>query len=185
MLKGGGTAFGPHPRDFSTKLPRKVREMGMRVALSVKLRENLLEVVPSLQWPTPKTNKLWKKLRSIRWSDKTLFLVGGHAIPHGLRLATRNLQGVDVLLAKDLTVYEALRRKRLILDLDAVGYFAEWLAKEGDALEDTSAEVYVDLRAIAKPLPKVASPLVTPDTPRGAPKILLKASISEVQLQSQ
>lgn len=137
MLRGGGVAFGPHPRDFSTKLPRKVREMGMRVVLSAKLRERMLNVVPRLDWEDGKTNSLSKRLKSVKWEDKTLFVTGVE-IPSGLDRASRNIPDVDVIHADELTVYEALRWKRLVLDVDAVAYFAERLGKEGDALEDIS-----------------------------------------------
>ncbi len=145
ILRGGGVVFGPHPRDFSTKLPRKVREMGMRVALSVKLREKTLEVVPSLQWPSHKTNKLWKTLKSKGWAEKTLFVLGGDIRPNGLNLASRNIQGVDLICAKDLTVYDALKWKRLVMDVESVGYFAEKLGKSTDAPEDVSSTVNADM----------------------------------------
>jgi len=160
MLKGGGRAFEKTPRNFATGLPRKVREMGMRVALSVKLREHNLEVVPSLNWPSPKTNPFYRRIKTKGWAERTLFVLGaGDEIPRCLDLASRNLQGVDVMLAKDLTVYEALRWKRLVLDVDAVGYFAEKLAKEGvDAPEDSTAAIIFDQQAKSIHIPHTVNP---------------------------
>lgn len=140
-MRGGGVAFGPKPRDFSTKLPRKVREMGMRVVLSAKLRERMLNVVQRLDWEDGKANSLAKRLMTAKWADKTLFVIGGEEIPTGLERASGNIPGVEVVRASELTVYEALRWKRLVLDVDAIGYFAERLGKEGDALEDISSMI--------------------------------------------
>ena len=125
MLRGGGVAFGPKPRDFSTKLPRKVREMGMRVALSAKLREQGLGVVKSLNWPGFKTGPLAERISKLGWR-KTLFVTGLDEIPEGLRRASSNLNKVKVVAAKDLNVYDAVKWPRLVLDLSAV----EWLERK-------------------------------------------------------
>jgi len=111
-----------------------VREMGMRVALSTKLREYNLEVVPSIQaWKSAKTGDLYRRLRTKGWAngekDKTLLVVGGDAVPRNLDLSTRNLRNVHLVLAKDLSVYDALWWKRIILDVDAVDYFITTLGK--------------------------------------------------------
>ncbi|KAG8949646.1 54S ribosomal protein, mitochondrial [Tulasnella sp. 424] len=123
MLRGGGRAFGPKPRDFSTKLPRKVVEMGMRVALSAKLGERSLSVVESLEWDGAKTKDLSKRLAELAW-PKVLF-VSGHGVPELLRRTTGNLQGVEVVSAEELTIYDILRSKRIVLDVSAV----EWLER--------------------------------------------------------
>lgn len=75
MLRKGGVAHGPRPRDFKTDLPRKVRELALRSALSARLREGRLHVVPSLAWQPPptSTNKLARLLSSKHWTD-TVFL---------------------------------------------------------------------------------------------------------------
>lgn len=145
MLRGGGRAWPKIPRDFSTKLNRKVRQMGMRVALSAKLREYNLEVVPSIRkWTSAKTGDLHRRLRTKGWAtgetDKTLLVVGGDVVPRHLDLSTRNLRNVHVVLAKDLGVYDALWWKRLILDLDAVDYFISTLGKDNQKASSSSYE---------------------------------------------
>ncbi|KAF8337484.1 ribosomal protein L4 domain-containing protein [Cantharellus anzutake] len=91
-----------------------------------------------------KALELWKMLKCKGWADKTLFVLGGDRLPNGLNLASKNIQDVDLMLAKDLTVYDALRWKRLILDVESVGYFAEKLGKPTDSPEDTSSAVGID-----------------------------------------
>lgn len=124
MLRGGGRAFGPKPRDFSTKLPRKVVEMAMRVALSAKVKSQSLCVVESLQWPSVKTKELAVRLDNLSWNDKVLFVCGRH-VPRTLSRSSSNLQGVETVGAEHLTVYDVVVNKRIVLDLAAV----EWLEK--------------------------------------------------------
>lgn len=83
MLRKGGVAHGPRPRDFKTELPRKVRELALRSALSARWREGALFVVPSLAWKPPPTTTgpLARLLGAKQWRD-TLFL----SAPRKLRI---------------------------------------------------------------------------------------------------
>ncbi|KAI0695157.1 ribosomal protein L4 domain-containing protein [Cytidiella melzeri] len=128
MLRGGGVAFGPKPRDFSTKLPRKVIQMGMRVALSAKIREQSLGVVESLDWPEIKTKPLVERLRELGW-EKTLFVTGREEVPVGLEKSASNILGVDTVTAEELTVYDAVKWHRLVLDVSAVQWFEHTLGR--------------------------------------------------------
>jgi 50S ribosomal protein L4 len=140
MLRGGGVAFGPKPRDFATKLPRKVVQMGMRVALSAKVEEGSFGVVESLDWPMEiaKTKGMAKRIDELGWR-RTLFVSGGSVLPEGLRRSTSNLENVDTVTAEELTVYDAVRWPRLVLDVDAVAYFEQTLSK-GDVAGGLDAE---------------------------------------------
>jgi len=128
MLRGGGVAFGPKPRDFSTKLNRKVIQMGMRVALSARVKENSLGVVESLQWPSAKTKELAERIEELGWR-KTLFVTGEKAVPDGLNRASSNIPKVGTITAAELKVYDVVKWPRLVLDLGAVEYFERTLAK--------------------------------------------------------
>lgn len=125
-IRGGGTAFGPKPRDFKTLLPRKVRELGMRIALSAKLRDGQLGAVETLEWPTPKTKSLSTRISQLGWTDRTLFLTGKETIPESLDLASRNIQSLLCETASNATVYDILKWNRVILDLEAI----EWFERE-------------------------------------------------------
>lgn len=128
MLYGGGVAFGPKPRDFSTKLPRKVVEMGMRVALSAKLRESCLGIVAKLAWENGKTKHLAQQIDTLGWK-KTLIVTGEKVIPLTLKRAINNIPMVKVITSKDLNIYELLKWPRLVLDVQAVRYFEKTLGK--------------------------------------------------------
>lgn len=134
MLVGGGRAFAKKARDFSTQLPRKVIQMGMRVALSAKVKENSLGVVESLQWPGVKTKDFAKRIGELGW-NKTLFVTGLAQVPETLNRSSRNIQGVDTITASQLTVYDAVKWERLVLDIPAIQFYEESLGKrELDAL---------------------------------------------------
>lgn len=126
MLRGGGVAFGPKPRDFSTKLPRKVIHLGLRVALSARLREGRMGIVPTMVWPGVKTARFDMRIRQLGW-DKTLFVTGEERIPDGLERSTRAIRNIDVKLAKDITIYDILRWRRIVMDIPAANFLEDAL----------------------------------------------------------
>ncbi|KAF8168168.1 ribosomal protein L4 domain-containing protein [Crassisporium funariophilum] len=128
MLVGGGVAFGPKPRDFSTKLPRKVIEMGMRVALSSKLKAQRLGVMTRMYWPNGQTKHLTQKI-DLLGLRKTLFVTGELEAHEGLRRAIRNIPLVELKTTEEVSVYEIMKWQRVVLDLRAVDYFERTLKK--------------------------------------------------------
>ncbi|KAL1737021.1 ribosomal protein L4 domain-containing protein [Schizophyllum commune] len=129
IRRGGGVVFGPKPRDFSTKLPRKVIEMGMRVALSAKVKEQNFGIMRRLEWPEGKTRTLAERIETLGLR-KTLFVTGSEQLPETLERAFRNIPMVKLVHASELNVYETLKWPRIVADLDAVKYFEESLKKD-------------------------------------------------------
>ncbi|THH34145.1 hypothetical protein EUX98_g152 [Antrodiella citrinella] len=129
MLRGGGIAFGPKPRDFSTELPRKVIMMGLRVALSARVKEHGLGIVPSLAWPEPKTRILAERLDQLGWRN-TLFVTGGKGEADGLERAANNLYKVETKKVSELNVYDLVKWPRVVLDVAAVEWLERTLAKD-------------------------------------------------------
>jgi len=129
MLVGGGRAFGPKPRDFSTKLPRKVITMGMRVALSARMREGVLGVTTHLDWPCAKTGSLSRKIDELGYR-KTLFITGEESPSVGLARAIANIPSVKLMNVKDVNVYQILYWQRIIMDIKAADYFEQTLKKD-------------------------------------------------------
>lgn len=140
IRRGGGIAFGPKPRDFSTKLPRKVIEMGLRVALSAKVKDTRLGIMPCLEFPIGKTNPLAKRLEKMGVT-KTLFVTGEDAVPTGLQRAGQNIPLIEFTTADKLNVYDALKWQRLILDLKAVDYFEQTLGRGNHASDDSHVSI--------------------------------------------
>ncbi|KAF9076219.1 ribosomal protein L4 domain-containing protein [Rhodocollybia butyracea] len=128
MLRGGGVAFGPKPRDFSTKLPRKVIQMGMRVALSSKVQDSNLGVMETLDWPTGKTRELARKIEALKLKN-TLFITGEDEAPIMLQRAMRNVPMVRLTTSKQVNIYDMLKWPRVMLDTKAVDFFEQTLGK--------------------------------------------------------
>ncbi|PWN20623.1 ribosomal protein L4 [Microstroma glucosiphilum] len=94
LLRGGGVAHGPKPRDFATELPRRVRELALRSALSARWREGKLHVIPSLYWDAPPrvTGTLRRALGSRGWED-TLFLTAPRSPQSAQKMGIRQRIG--------------------------------------------------------------------------------------------
>jgi large subunit ribosomal protein L4 len=144
MLRGGGISFGPKPRDFSTKLPRKVRELGMRVALSARLKNQTLGVIKSVSWPVPKTNTLERRLHELQWK-KTLFVTGARKLHEGFRRASSNLKLVTVVNVSDLDIYSLVRWPRVVLDVQAVDWLEHNYGKKGEGMARIAKELGPEL----------------------------------------
>ncbi|KAJ7783722.1 50S ribosomal protein L4 [Mycena maculata] len=140
---GGGVAFGPKPRDFSTKLPRKVIQMGMRVALSLKVKEQLLGVMASMDWPNGKTKHLSQKIDALGLR-RTLFVTGNEPSV-ALERAMRNIPLTKLVSLDQVTVYEILRWQRVMLDIKAVDKIEATLRKDVPLASIEMKDVSVEL----------------------------------------
>ncbi|KAF8560304.1 ribosomal protein L4 [Imleria badia] len=147
MLRGGGVAFGPKPRDFSTKLNRKVIEMGMRVALSAKLKEQRLGVVPCIKWYCHKTITLKNRLEALGWRTGTLFVSGLPQVDPAVQRAGRNLRGLEFRHVDEVNVYDLVKWRRVILDLPAVALLESKLGRGPGLAAAEEAAVCDDVRS--------------------------------------
>jgi large subunit ribosomal protein L4 len=118
QFRGGGRAFGPVPRDHSHKLPKKVRKLALKTALSAKAAEGKLVVLDAAKLEQGKTTELAAKLGQLGWSS--VLVIDGAAVDQGLARAAHNLPGVDVLPQIGANVYDILRRDTLALTKEAV-----------------------------------------------------------------
>lgn len=117
QYRGGGVAHGPVSRDHGFALPKKVRKLGMRSALSAKQADGKLIVIDDAAGET-KTRELAKKLTALGW--KSVLFIGGTALDEGFARAARNIPNVDVLPEQGANVYDILRRDTLVLTKAAV-----------------------------------------------------------------
>lgn len=115
---GGGKAHGPRRRDFDVSLNKKVRALGLKMALSSKAKNSLV-VVDSLELKDAKTKALAATFGKNGWSGKVL-VIDGEAVEAGFRQAVGNLKGVNVLPAVGANVYDILNHDTLILTKAAV-----------------------------------------------------------------
>ena len=118
QFRGGGIIFGPVVRSHAHALPKKVRKLALRCALSAKQRDGKLIVVDSVAADSPKTAKLAGKLEKLGFNS--VLIVAGPQVDENFRRAAANLIGVDVLPQAGANVYDILRRDTLVLSRDAV-----------------------------------------------------------------
>ena len=118
QFRGGGRAFGPTPRDHGFDLPKKVRALALKHALSAKRASDQIVVVDDLAVKDAKTSALRGKLSKLGL-ENALF-VGGSEVDKNFALAARNVPHVDVLPVQGINVYDILRREKLVLSKSAV-----------------------------------------------------------------
>ena len=115
---GGGKAHGARKREFEQSLNKKVRALGLKMALSSKARDGLV-VVDSLELKDGKTKALKGHFDKAGWTGKVLF-IGGESVDEGFAKAARNLPHVNVLPAIGANVYDILKHDTLVLTRSAV-----------------------------------------------------------------
>ncbi len=125
QMRGGSTIFGPVVRSHAIDLPKKVRKLAMRVALSSKQAEGALFIVDNVDVKAPKTKAMVAQFAKNGW-DAPL-IIGGAEVNENFAKAARNIKFVDVLPQQGINVYDILRHKQLILTKDAVAHLEERL----------------------------------------------------------
>jgi large subunit ribosomal protein L4 len=112
IWRGGGTAFGPRPRDYSYKLPKKVRRLALRMALSARFGEGNLVVLDSFDMPEIKTKEFVKVMDNFDF-DNCLIITGDDN--ETVKISARNVVGHKVLPVAGLNVYDILKYSKLML----------------------------------------------------------------------
>jgi len=118
LFRGGGRSFGPHPRSHATDLPKKVRALALRHALSAKARDGGIIIVDAVAAKDPKTKGLREQLEKL--GIHSALFVDGSEIDNNFKLAARNIPDIDVLPVQGVNVYDILRRSKLVLTKAAV-----------------------------------------------------------------
>ncbi|MFT8319556.1 MAG: 50S ribosomal protein L4 [Bacillus sp. (in: firmicutes)] len=124
--RGGGTVFGPVPRSYSYKLPKKVRRLAIKSALSTKVLEESILVLQSLAFETPKTKDFKGLLGNLSVNKKALIVTAD--LDENVALSARNIPGVTVVTASGITVLDVLNHDKLIMTKAAVEKVEEVLA---------------------------------------------------------
>ncbi len=124
--RGGSVIFGPRPRSHAHKLPKKVRRMALRAALSSKCAEGQLIVLDAAKAEDHKTAALAERLDALGW--RSVLIIGGAELDANFARAAANLPNIDVLPQQGANVYDILRRETLVLTRDAVAHLEERLA---------------------------------------------------------
>ncbi|GLC89963.1 50S ribosomal protein L4 [Lysinibacillus piscis] len=116
--RGGGIVFGPTPRSYSYKLPKKVRRLALKSALSAKVVEQNFLVLDALTLAAPKTKEFTKILKDLSLEKKSLFVTAD--LDENVALSARNIPGVTVLTANGINVLDLLGHENVVFTKAAV-----------------------------------------------------------------
>lgn len=133
LWRHGGVVFGPHPRDFSYELPRKIKSAALKSSLNSKVKEDALFVLDELKLKSPKTKDVVGILTNLKVDFKkakannVLLLV--EKIDNTFTKATRNIECLKVNVATDTNVYEVLNSRKIIVTKDGLNELVKRLKK--------------------------------------------------------
>jgi large subunit ribosomal protein L4 len=144
--------WGPHPRDFSQDMPRKMRRLAVRSALSAKVRDERLTVIEGLAEVEPRTKAMKDVVAALPESRSVLIVTDGIVTP--IRKASGNLQNVWVVDARYLNVRDVLKFDRLLVTREAIPVIEAWLALTEEEREPSRWKLE---RLAVKAMPAVAA----------------------------
>ena len=119
LLKGGGTVFGPSPRDFSFKMTKKSKRLARKSAWSAKANDEAIKLVDDFSLEEPKTSKVADILESLEIDGKKVLILVPEA-DKVLHLSARNIPGVSVLEANKATTYQILDAEVILIQKSAI-----------------------------------------------------------------
>ena len=122
----GGTVFGPHPRTYEQKMPRKQRRLALKAALTSKSQEGALRIVEEITLEAPKTRVLAVLFDQLKAGARTLFVIPEHDLM--LEKSTRNLAGIKTILATNLNPADVLIADTIVFTRAALTQVEEWLS---------------------------------------------------------
>lgn len=124
--KGGGIVFGPTPRSYGFKLPKKVRRLAIKSVLSSKVTDNEIIVLDALALDTPKTKAFAEVLKNLNVERKALVVAAQY--DDNIALSSRNIPGVKFVTADGINVLDVIAHDKLIITKEAVQKVEEVLA---------------------------------------------------------
>lgn len=125
QFRGGAVIFGPTPRSHATELPKKVRKLALKTALSSKAKDGKLIVIDDVKASSHKTKAMADIMKAFGFESAVF--VGGKEIDANFARATNNLPRIDVLTSQGANVYDIMRRETLVLTKDAIADLTERL----------------------------------------------------------
>ncbi|MGB8706923.1 MAG: 50S ribosomal protein L4 [Dehalococcoidia bacterium] len=118
MLRGGGVAFGPHPRSYRQDMPKKMRRLALKCVLSDKASSGELKIVDKLELDSPKTKAVLDMLIALGIGDSAIIATA--EAQANLVKSARNLSGVKTIPAPLLSIAELLSYKDIVMEVDAI-----------------------------------------------------------------
>jgi large subunit ribosomal protein L4 len=117
LWRGGGTIFGPQPRDYSYKLPKKAKWLALSSALAAKFKDNEVVILDNFSIAEPKTKAVRSILKDMGLTNVLIIIPEKNV---NLELAVRNIPGVNIARVSELNVYSILAHQKLLIIKDAI-----------------------------------------------------------------
>ncbi len=119
LWKGGGTIFGPRPRDYRQKLPQKVKQLARKSALSYKAKDEQLIIVEDFTFENPRTKEFISMMDALKLNGKKILLLTGFTDANVFK-SGRNISKVSIMEASKASTYDILNNQLLVLQKSAV-----------------------------------------------------------------
>jgi len=128
QMRGGAVIFGPQVRSHAHKLPKKIKKLALKMAISKKIKDGKFKIISELKISKPKTNLFRSKLSGLKL--ESVLFIDGKDIDNNFLLAAKNVPKIDILPVAGINVYDILKRDFLVLSENAVNgikeRFEEW-----------------------------------------------------------
>ena len=118
LWRGGGTIFGPQPRDYSYSIPRKAKKVALYSAILAKLKDNEVVLINKLEFDCPSTKRMANLLETLGIKDSCLIVIPNK--DEIIWKSSRNIYNLMVKVASDLNAYDVVRHKMLLITKDAL-----------------------------------------------------------------
>ena len=123
QMRGGAVIFGPQVRSHAHKLPKKIKQLALKMAISKKIKDGKFKVISELKISKPKTNLFRSKLSGLKL--ESVLFIDGKDIDNNFLLAAKNVPKIDILPVAGINVYDILKRDFLVLSENAVNGIKE------------------------------------------------------------
>ena len=123
QMRGGAVIFGPQVRSHAHKLPKKIKKLALKMAISKKIKDGKFRIINELKISKPKTNLFRSKLAGLKL-DSALF-IDGKDIDNNFLFASKNVPKIDILPVAGINVYDILKRDYLVFSENAVNGIKE------------------------------------------------------------
>ena len=118
----GGIVFAPKPRDYRTSVPKSMRKVAMKSALTSKVQENQMIILDSLNFEAPKTKNIVEMLKALEANKALIITAESNEVVYK---SARNIQGISIIPANNINVYDLLKYEKLIITKEAVSKIEE------------------------------------------------------------
>ncbi|BCZ44100.1 50S ribosomal protein L4 [Clostridium gelidum] len=118
----GGIVFAPKPRDYRTSVPKSMRKVAMKSALTSKVQENQMIILDTLNFEAPKTKNIVEMLKALEANKALIITAESNEVVYK---SARNIQGISIIPANNINVYDLLKYEKLIITKEAVSKIEE------------------------------------------------------------